>query len=83
MADVGCDIQMALAWALSAKNALSSYLGFAPNQLVFGSNPSLPNIVNNNLPALGQVEGSEMVRMNLNALHSARREFIKAESSEC
>ena len=31
-----CTLDMALAWALSAKNALENYHEFSPNQLVFG-----------------------------------------------
>ena len=82
MADSGCDLEVALAWAVSARNALTNYLGFAPNQLVFGNNPSLPNVSTNALPALEPVVSSEIVRNHLNALHSARQGFIKAESSE-
>lgn len=82
MADNGCDLEVALAWAVSARNALTNYLGFAPNQLVFGNNPSLPNVSTNALPALEPVVSSEIVRNHLNALHSARQGFIKAESSE-
>ena len=36
--DVGCDPETALAWAVSAKNALQNHGGFSPNQLVFGHN---------------------------------------------
>lgn len=82
MADGVCDIETALAWAVSSRNALTNYLGYAPNQLVFGMNPNLPSVETNKPPALGQVVASDVVRENLNALHNARKGFIMAESSE-
>lgn len=82
MVDSKCDLEIALAWAVSARNALTNYLGFAPNQLVFGNNPGLPNVYENKPPALEPVSSSDIVRNDLNALHSARQEFIKAESNE-
>ena len=39
--------------AISAKNSLKNVHGFSPNQLVFGSNPSFPNVMNKAPPALG------------------------------
>ena len=39
------DIDTKLAWACMAKNSLSNVYGFSPNQLVFGRNPKLPNIL--------------------------------------
>ncbi|KAK3875456.1 hypothetical protein Pcinc_019668 [Petrolisthes cinctipes] len=82
MADCQCDLDVALAWAISARNALTNYSGFSPNQLVFGLNPSLPNVYVNDPPALEPTTSSEIVRDNLNALHLARQEFIKDESDE-
>ena len=80
--DVKCNIQMALAWAVSARNAYDNNSGYSPNQLVFGFNPAIPNIYNSNLPGLENVTSSEIVRRNLNALHVARQEFVKFESDE-
>ena len=80
--DVNCNIQMALAWAVSARNAYDNNSGYSPNQLVFGFNPAIPNIYNSNLPGLENVTSSEIVRRNLNALHVARQEFVKFESDE-
>lgn len=37
-----CSIETALAWAVSARNALHNNNGFSPNQLVFSFNPGLP-----------------------------------------
>ena len=44
--DAKCDIQIALAWAVAARNAYDNNSGFSPNQLVFGFNPAIPNIYN-------------------------------------
>ena len=55
--------------------------GFPPNQLVFGKNPNFPNVSSDNLPALENKSSSEVVTDNLNALHSARQNFIKSEAS--
>ena len=49
--DVGCSVEVALAWALCAKNCLTNVHGFSPNQLVFGRNPNLPNALDNKAPA--------------------------------
>ena len=80
--DSVCDIDTALSWAVCAKNCLHNCGGFSPNQLVFGNNPSLPSVLRNKLPALENISCSQMIADNLNALHSARKAFIQAESSE-
>ena len=80
--DMKCDINIALAWAVSAHNALANNFGFSPNQLVFGFNPAVSTVTNSPLPALESVSGSDIVRQNLNAPHSARMEYLKNESSE-
>ena len=38
--DINCTLNVALSWALSAKNSLQNFHGFSPNQLVFGRNPN-------------------------------------------
>ena len=80
--DTGCDFEVALFWAVSAKNTLHSVNGFSPNQLVFGRNPNLPAFLNDNLPALEGISASEVVASNLNAKYAARKAFIESESSE-
>ena len=42
MCESKCSIDVALAWAVSAKNSLHNSYGYSPNQLVFGRNPNLP-----------------------------------------
>ena len=71
-----------LAWACMAKNTLQMNNGFSANQLVFGQNPRLPNILSSKLPALSESTTSAVLAKHLNALHAARIEFIKSESDE-
>ena len=67
---------------MSAKNTLHYVHGFSPNQLVFGRNPNLLSFLNDKLPALEGESTSEVVASNLNAMHTARKHFIKCESLE-
>ena len=80
--DIHCSVEVALCWAINAKNSLKSIYGFSPYQLVFGKNPNLPSVFENKLPALEGVTGSKLIASHLNALHKAREEYIKAEASE-
>ena len=80
--DPQMSLEVALAWAVNAKNSLQNHLGFSPIQLVTGSHPNLPSVLTNNLPAQEEIIMSETVANHLNALHLARRAFTKAESSE-
>ena len=80
--DAKCSYEMALAWAVSAKNALQNVHGYSPNQLVLGCNVNLPSVLNSQLPGLNPVCNSDLVRENLNAMHKARENFVKAESSQ-
>ena len=82
MSDTKCNLTVALSWAVSARNALQSVHGYSPNQLVFGHNPSFPNVVGNEPPALEQRIPSQIISDNLNAMHAARKDFICNESSE-
>ena len=69
---------MALAWAVSARNALANSSGFSPNQLVFGFNPAILDVFESDPPTLEPINSCDIVRKNLNALHSARRELVKS-----
>lgn len=80
--DTRCDVQTALSWAVAARNSLHNFSGYSPNQLVFGYNPSLPNVMQNEASALETSTNSELVANHLNAMHSARRDFISIESNE-
>ena len=80
--EVKCDSDTALSWAVSSKNALSNNCGYCPNQLVFGYNVNLPSVLTDDLPALTSTTSSDIIRKKLNAIHAARINFVKAESSE-
>ena len=82
IADRRCSLQVAVASAVSSKNALANVYGFSPNQLVFGKNPNFPSNLINKLPALETPCQSEVVHQKLSAIHSARKAYIEAESSE-
>lgn len=69
-----------LAWAGMAKNSLQMVYGYSPNQLVFGKNPNLPNILTGSPPALEETTSSEALANHLNLLHASRKAFIKSEA---
>ena len=71
----GMDPDIALAWAVNAKNSFPMYGGYSSYQLVFGHNPDLPNLVQDRLPALSGVTTSQSLAKHLQALHSARTAF--------
>ena len=56
-------------------NLLQIWHGYGSYQLVFGTNPNLPNIMTDNLPAL---QGAK----HLQALHESHRAFIQSEADE-
>ena len=80
--DCKCDLGTALAWAVCAKNCLQNVYRYSPNQLVFGSNVSLPSVITDLPPALVSTTSSDIICNNLNAIHKARENFIKTEASE-
>ena len=75
-------MELALAWAVSAKNSLSNVFGYSPNQLIFGKNPNLPSILTDVCPVLENVTSSQVVADHLNAISAARKAFVEAESSD-
>ena len=77
-----CSLNIALAWAVNAKNCLQMVGGYSPYQLVFGRNPRLPCVMSDKPPALEGTTSSEVIAKHLNASHAARKGFITAEASE-
>ena len=71
-----------LGWAISTKNALQNHLGHSPNELVFGININTSSVLTDELPSLEAATTSNMVKTNLNALHTARENITETESSE-
>ena len=79
--DVHCSWEVALSWALSAKNSMQMFGGFSAFQLTMGRNPALPNIIDNKLPALEESTVGKTVSENIAAMISSREAFVKCESS--
>ena len=77
-----CNIEIALAWSLNAKNSLQNVHGFSPYQLAFGTNPRLPSALSDKPPALTHESVTETIKSNLDALHKARKAFIETENSD-
>ena len=82
MEDTDCALDVAVSWSICAKNSLANVNGYSPHQLVFGKNPILPSILHDKLPALENQCHSEIMRENLNAMYSAKKNFVCLESSE-
>ena len=77
-----CDYDLALAWAINAKNSLSNIHGFSPYQLSIGTNPKLPCLHLSKAPATISTPTNKAIIKNLEALHKAREVFIASEGSE-
>ena len=54
-------LDVALAWAVTAKNSMSNVYGFSPFQLVYGRNIRLPNVLNDPPPAWEEPEKSKVL----------------------
>ena len=81
--DTKCSIAVACAWASNAKNQLTNQMGFSPHQLVFGSNPTIPSVLNDDcLPAHGsQWSEDQVISDNITAMKTAREKFIQLENA--
>jgi transposase InsO family protein/G:T-mismatch repair DNA endonuclease (very short patch repair protein) len=75
-------LNVALAYAVNAKNSLQMWSGFSSYQLFFGENPGVPNMFTAKPPQLKDHTASETVAIHLNALHSGRKAFIESESCD-
>lgn len=78
----GVELETLLAWANMARNSLQMWNGFSSHQLVFGTNPNLPNVVQAELPALEGTTTSEAFAKHLNTLYETRKAYIKTEADE-
>ena len=78
--DTNCSLEMCLSWAVAVKNTSTNVYGFSPNQLVFGRNPSLPNVTDDKPPAGN--DPTELMRQTLTCLQAARQEFTSQQACE-
>ena len=76
-----CDLEIALCWAIHAKNSLSNVHGFSPYQIAIGYTPKMPCVLEASPPAL-ETTSNDIVLRNLKAIESSRKAFIEAESKE-
>ena len=65
---------------MQKKKSFHNFPGFSPFQLVIGSNQNLPSAYTNYLPTLTLKPSSEIIRNNLNAIHSGQSAFIACEN---
>ena len=80
--EVNCSLEVALSWALSAKNSQQNHYGYSPYQLVFGRNPNDPTVFNSDLPDLDGLISIQMIADHLTAMHAARKAFTSTEVSD-
>ena len=72
--DVNFSTEVALAWAVSAKNAIRNVYGYSVNQLVYGCNP--------NFPLLKRIKYlHQLLADHRNAVHVARKAFIESATT--
>ena len=75
-------LEVALAWAVSAVNSMSTVRGFSPYQLVFGRQIKLPNILEDPPAAWEEPEKSKTLLETLEAIHAARVKYTQNERCE-
>ena len=80
LADPQLPVEVALTWALTAKNTLQNVSGFSPFQIVFGENPSLPSVFTAGPPGFEEVVMNKAVANHINALFLGREAFMAIES---
>ena len=75
-------LDVLLSWVCMVKNTMYDHHGFTPNQLVYGTNPTLPNVLTEGLPGMEGKTSSEVLAMHINSLQAARQAFTSSEASE-
>ena len=76
------NIDIAVVWAINAKNSLTNVHGFSPYQLAISQNPILPCAATSKPPALTHTSTSKILEENLGYLHKSKQTFIDSENSE-
>lgn len=67
---------MCLGYSMAC-NSLQMWNGYSSFQLVYGSNPNVPNIMTDKLPALEGTTSSEVLAVHLNVLHAKDKVTFK------
>ena len=73
--------QEALDYALHAKNMETTNKGFSPFQIVYGSNPKIPGIMNSNPPCVTESFESIIEKKPLESINMARESLRKNKES--
>ena len=81
LALVKCGLDIVLAWAVRAKNALQNCGGYSPNQLMIGRIVNISNVLEDKLPALESNTSDDIIHKSLEALHSTRKIFYPGRGS--
>ena len=79
--DRNCTPEIAICFAVFAKNCLLNSGGYSPFQLVFGQNPVLPSVIDGKVPYFNENSVPTFVSMHLDALNKARVAYLQAECS--
>ena len=74
--------QKALEYALFAKNIEPNNKGFSAFQIVYGTNPTIPGIINSTPASLSTRFESEDVRKHIEKIDLAREAFREADNNE-
>ena len=69
LTDTSINYDIAVAWAINAKNSLQNICGFSLYQLAIDGNPQLPCVLSEDLPALSSKPKYQIIKDKLQALH--------------
>ena len=72
-----------LTWENMTLNSLQMWHGYSSYQLLFGTDPNLPNITTDNFLALQSATTCKILAKHLQALRESRRAFIQSEAYKC
>ena len=70
--------QTLIQWAITIKNSTTTATGWSPNQVIFGTNPVLPSLVEANPAMMKEEVVSKTLMENFNALNAARVRYNEA-----
>ena len=79
-ADLKVDTELALCWAVNAKNSLANISGYSPYQLTFGKNPNIGDLSKED-PVLLDKTTSQVVGEILNSIQKSREAFMEVANS--
>ena len=78
----GIKLEIALAWACTAKNSMNNVWGFSSHQLVFGRNIRLPDILNDPPASWDNNNPGKSFKDIVDAIYATREAFTKKDRCE-